>query len=417
MKKVIASAGLLAVGAAGLNAAYAPGLTRTQTSKPWSISASVRGFYDDNYNTQPSDRKEDSFGLEITPLIAVNFPKDQTYLGASYRYSMKWYEARDNNSVDQSHIATLKADHRFSEKYDIWLDDRFIYSQEPDLVEGGTPIRTDADGFRNSVKLGFNAGINERVGVGAGYANNWIDFDDEGAGSRSAQLDRLEHLFNIDGRYNVREDLTALLGYQFGLLEYTADELLYSAFGATEMSDIRDNYSHYVYAGAEGQLNPNLTVSGRAGIQYTDFDNLGEDAVNPYLNGAVTYSYAPGSYVQAGVTWRRQATDVTGATDPTGQGRNTVTDQNAVTLYGEVNHRMTAKLTGNGIVQGQVAEFNGGVADGEQDRFLVAGAYLDYEINKFLNAELGYNYDRLDSDLSNRSFTRNRVYLGLRGTY
>jgi hypothetical protein len=30
---------------------------------------------------------------------------------------------------------------------------------------------------------------------------------------------------------------------------------------------------------------------------------------------------------------------------------------------------------------------------------------------------LGYNYDRLDSDLAFRSFTRNRVYFGVRATY
>ena len=42
---------------------------------------------------------------------------------------------------------------------------------------------------------------------------------------------------------------------------------------------------------------------------------------------------------------------------------------------------------------------------------------LTYEINRFLAAEAGYNYDRLDSDLSFRSFTRNRVYVGLRASY
>ena len=56
MKKIIASVGLVAAGAASVQAQYAPGLTSQEMTKPWSLSASLRGFYDDNYLTrlQPS---------------------------------------------------------------------------------------------------------------------------------------------------------------------------------------------------------------------------------------------------------------------------------------------------------------------------------------------------------------------------
>ena len=76
MKKFIASAGLVAVGATGLHAAYAPGLSPLETSKPWSISATVRGFYDDNYATAPSSftGKKDSYGIELSPSAAINIP-------------------------------------------------------------------------------------------------------------------------------------------------------------------------------------------------------------------------------------------------------------------------------------------------------------------------------------------------------
>lgn len=60
MKKMIASAGWVALGTAALHAAYVPGLTSMETSKSWSVSASLRGFYDDNYAALPSsspDRK------------------------------------------------------------------------------------------------------------------------------------------------------------------------------------------------------------------------------------------------------------------------------------------------------------------------------------------------------------------------
>src|SRR5687767_8043545 len=152
MKKIIASAGLVAVSTAGLQAA-APGLSPMESTKPWSISATLRGFYDDNYTAIHKDAEEESFGIELRPAVALNIPLDQTLLGASYVYSMRWYEARENNSADHTHEVTLFANHRFSERYGLDVRNAFIYSQEPTQVDDEGPVttflRTDADAFRN----------------------------------------------------------------------------------------------------------------------------------------------------------------------------------------------------------------------------------------------------------------------------
>src|SRR5207249_7461814 len=102
MKKFIASAGLVAVGSTGLHAAYAPGLSPLETAKPWSISASVRGFYDDNFAAVNSSfpGKKDSFGFELSPSASINLPMEQSYLGASYVYTMRYFEGRPNNNFD-----------------------------------------------------------------------------------------------------------------------------------------------------------------------------------------------------------------------------------------------------------------------------------------------------------------------------
>ena len=54
MKKVIASVGLVALGTSGLQAALDLGDT-TDSRKPWSVSATLRGFYDDNPNCYPNN--------------------------------------------------------------------------------------------------------------------------------------------------------------------------------------------------------------------------------------------------------------------------------------------------------------------------------------------------------------------------
>jgi hypothetical protein len=69
MKKVIASAGLLALGAVGVHDARAD--WAAGPDKPWSVSANLRGFYDDNINTQPDDAagRQSSFGFILSPSI------------------------------------------------------------------------------------------------------------------------------------------------------------------------------------------------------------------------------------------------------------------------------------------------------------------------------------------------------------
>src|SRR5213592_2952543 len=103
MKKIIASASLAAVGDASLHGAYAPGLSPQEKSKAWTISGTVRGFYDDNPTASTGADKQESWGLELSPSLAVNLALDQTLIGFNYTYGLRWYEARENDSADHTH--------------------------------------------------------------------------------------------------------------------------------------------------------------------------------------------------------------------------------------------------------------------------------------------------------------------------
>src|SRR5436190_11367190 len=169
MNRIIVSAGLMAVGAAGVQAANTADLRPSETSKPWSISASLRAFYDDNWNTANKSVPVgplDSFGIEVKPSASIYYlPDEQTYLGAAYVYSMKWFESRKDHSIDQSHELTRKADHRFSERFRINLNDNLVYAQEPDIIEptGAQALFTRANQnvFRNRAAIRLNSQITE----------------------------------------------------------------------------------------------------------------------------------------------------------------------------------------------------------------------------------------------------------------
>src|SRR5688572_11732252 len=106
MNKITMTAGMFALSAASLRAADAMDAGTQQATKPWSVSATLRGFYDDNYSTSPREIRRDSFGFEVSPSASLNLIRDQTAIGLSYVYSYRWYEDRDSLDLpadDQSH--------------------------------------------------------------------------------------------------------------------------------------------------------------------------------------------------------------------------------------------------------------------------------------------------------------------------
>jgi hypothetical protein len=450
MKKIIASAGLVTVSAVALQAVEAPGLSPLQTAKWWSVSAALRGFYDGNPLTQNSSVDYDgSFGISIIPSFAANFPRDQTYIGASVQYMANWYENRPDNSWDQNLQAALKLTHKFSPRYNLSFDDVFTYADEPTVVDSGgivtnpTQLRSDSSGMRNRPSLNFTALLTERVGVQVGFANLWYDyFQDQdqaiedsippgggppsnplGLNSLAATLNRLEYYPSIDLRYQVREDLVGLVGYQFGVVDYTSNDPL-----TVDISDplnpefvspsVRNSQSQYMYVGGEYTLSQQLTAAGKVGATYTTFEDLSSnDGWTPYIDGSVTYQYLPGSQVVGGVRYQPSVTDLAAAGPSVTDLDQITANSDSWVVYAQVNHRITPRITGNVLTSIQHNLYQGGTFNDDVDWFFLAGLSLDYRINQHLSAEVGYNYDRLDSDISGRSYTRNRGYVGVRGTY
>lgn len=420
MKKIITSASLVALGAASVQAAYTPSMEAGDSAKPWSVSASLRGFYDDNYTTSPKPFARESFGVELSPAADLNLrPTEQTYIGLSYAYSMRWYEDRKQNSADHSHQANAKLSHAFSERYQLDLSDSFVIAQEPQVLDPSavvtTPLRSNGNNIRNTGSATVTAAWTELFSTVLGYSNTFYDYDQTGPASRSALLDRMEHLITINGRWQALPQTVAVLGYQYGMIDYTSKNSL--NFFTYVNPDVRDNKSHYAYVGVDQGIAQNLNASVRVGAQITDYDNpvpgSTQDTVNPYVDANATWTYMKDSYLQLGVRHSRSQTDVAFF----GASAVPTLDAETTTVYGSLNHQILPKLTGSVLGQAQFSSFESGAADNLSDYFFLVGVNLAYEINKFLVAETGYNYDRLDSDLAGRSYTRNRIYIGLRARY
>ena len=420
MNKIIASASLAALGATGLQAAYAPGLSPMEKSKPWTISALVRGFYDDNPTDSGRGQKQDSWGMEVSPSLAVNLALDQTLIGFNYVYDLRFYEARPKNDADHTHQVTLKVNHAFNERYKLDLNDSFNYAEEPELnAIAATTLRTQQPYLHNDARLAFNAELTPILGLEAAYENNIWDFNQRGPGSLSALLDRVEHLGSVTARWQAMPNTVGLLGYRYEIVDHTSKES--TAQNDPVLSPItdparRDTTSHYVWVGADQNFSSQLTAHVEVGAQFVDYPNRlpvdPDSTVSPYVAANATWNYNPGSYLRIGLTHKRNPTDV--AFQPISS--TPTLDQESTGVYGTVNHRITPKTTASLLGQFQHSTFKGGIDDGKVELLGTVGVNLSYQVNSFVSADAGYNYDRLDSEIG-RSYTRNRLYFGLRATY
>ncbi len=410
MKNILTTAGMAAAAVVGFQTTCAGQAVTVDESKWWQVSASLRGFYDDNYTAAPSGAEQDSFGFEVRPGLTLNHKGEQDIIKLQVLYSARWFEDRSRNEWDHSVIADLVGEYRLTENHVARLNDTFSYTREGTLLdEGGfqtvpTVARADGTNLRNIGDLRYVGQFTPLFGAEVSYQNTFYDFDQSGPGSYSAILDRMEHLIRGETRWTITPTIAGIVGYWYEKVDFTGDDLI--APGV--MSDSRNSSSHFIVAGADYTMSPQTFLSVRGGAQNVTYDNQpgDPDKWNAFGDVNVTYEYLEGSYFRLGGKYGRTRTDISGSLD-----------QKAGTVYAYVNHKIMEALTARLSGQLQFGDFNGGAFDGMSEGLYLLGLSLTYDINQCLGIEAGYNYDRLDSDSGGRSYSRNRVFLGVRGQF
>ena len=430
MKKIVASVGLVALGVSGLNAATVAGLS-TETVKPWTVSATLRGFYDDNLNSS-HDNKQEVWGVEASPSLGFAWATDLTSISLAYTYNFKYYDHRpagNSDRYDQEHDFNVALSHTFSPRVSLSVKDSFVIGQEPDTLransfyEGGFQ-RLAGDNIRNLGQITLNAQLTRSFGVEVGYANSYFDYAQHGDtdafgnffASASGLLDRIEHAGHLDGRWQFAPETTGVLGYEYREVNYIGDEYISDPAGLDPLkSDVRDSRSHYGYLGVDHSFRPDLTGSVRVGARFTDYynDPNNSNDTSPYAMASLRYVYLPESWLEAGFSYDQTATDQFSIANNGDITRSAT----SASFWASIHHQFTPQLSGTLLGQVQNSELNGGTEDGQSDLFYVFGVNLEYRINTYLATHIGYNFDKLDSDLNGRSFDRNRVYVGVTASY
>jgi len=425
MKRIINTAGLVVLGAASLQAVYGQGTVSSgDPAKPWSVSLDVRGFYDSNYLLDPAGAARHTWGTQVSPSANLNLPMDQTFIGAGFVYTLRYFANNPQGSpnADHTYQGNVKLEHTFNENYTVRASDTAVYAEDPTIVDSAfithPELREEQTGFHNTGHADLQAHFTPLLGANFAYNNNYYDYQSSVYGPL---LDRIEHLVSADARFQVQPDTVALLGYQFGYTDFTSNNPLE---GTTVAANSRDSESHYIYLGVDQTFSPHLTASARVGAEYTDYinDSFASGAWNPYGDGSLTWRYMEGSTVTLGVRHTRNVTDqaVTSGNSVGVSLQNLILDQETTMVYANVNHQFTGKISGTLFGQYQNSAFSGtgsGGYNNDVDDYFILGANASYKINQYFTAQAGYNFDKLNSEIQGRGFTRHVVYLGVRATY
>ena len=439
MKKLIASMGLVALGMMGFQAT-------SETSKPWSISGTLRAFYDDNITTlpdvillgldaegkvpinpetgMPEDlpevRKQESFGIAFNPKIEYGMNRDQTELGLSYGFGLRWYDDRDPDAADYSHAISAHLKHSASPDFKFEVSDTLRVAQEPEVM-AGTMLRArgEQDYLYNQLGIFATKHFADTFTVHAGYSNMLIEYDDAGF---AALLDRIEHTPLVHLKKSLGSETEVLVGYRYKFVDYTAGEIIGND---GSKSEVRNSESHYVYAGVDRIFDPRTAGSLRLGLQQTDFVEADNSASSPFVDANLTYGYAEGSTLQLGIKHERNRTDLAhryhAPQDERANVGNVILDQAQTVLYGSVRHRLTDRISAQMIahyINGEYDSSDRG-ADGATDEYFALGLNLSYRVHERMSVEFGYNFDDYSSGLLSyyRSYDRSRVYLGIQASF
>ena len=333
------------------------------------------------------------------------------------------------------------------------MTESFIVAQEPEVLNPNgpvnTPLRVNGNNLHNAVGLNFQAQLTRLFGLVLGYNNSLYSYDQNAGNnifpnqpSQSALLDYVQHTFTVDSTWTITDTFRGVIGYKFSAVYYTSHESVENDPNTPPLndgypyggpfyfpSDSRNNYSHYVYVGADETFNSDFSGSARLGLQYLDYYNSGTlsggkfvksgtDSLSPYVSLSLNYTYANSGALSFGFTYSHNQTEQ--AASAVNPGAGVTLDEASAVVYLTATQKLTPlspNLTASASLQYQNSVFNGGPSNSQSQNFFLLGLDLAYQFNPHLSAETGYNFDVLTSDLAGFDYTRNQVFVGVKAAY
>ena len=365
--------------------------TTSEFNKFFTVSASLREEFDDNINTTRTNKKS-QFKTVVEPSILLDFPMEQTSVSFRYTPTLIYYPDRDGRDYDLNHEFVGRVTHSFSSRLNLDAREQFRYSNEPAIFDSSALVRRSGEYFYNVASIQGDIQWTPKFGTTSAYTNIYTDYIDD---LLSETNDRMSHNFDQDFRYLILPTTTLVFagGYYFNDYENVS----------------RDSQAITASVGADHSFSPQFTGGIRLGAQYVDLLQGGGDNIAPYGSLFANYQLGARSSLELNYSHSFQPTD---ATNFYGQEADMISLAGRYQFTPKFSTKLQAMFTHGDYVSKYTL-----LGNSFQEDVLAFDLGFNYKLNNYVDFELGYTYTSVMSDFEVREYDRNRVYIGVRGTY
>lgn len=398
-------------------------------TKPFTASVALREGYDSNPLTQSYQSTRDiqsSTYTSIQPSLGYNYLGMQADMALRYDFSGTYYPSI-NQQYDIQYAQTFTGRYTYAidPRTSITLGNNFVYTEQPlvaQFVQAGISPTFNTSTINNLATVQADYRVTDRLSMITRWNNTLVYL-----GGSSANNNYMNNGAFQQFRLDFTPETVGTFSFDYQLYDYDLD------------NTYRDNQQVAFSVGADHTFLPTLFFSGRAGLQLNDNFGLadndfivgngglgsGEQEIGafPFASITGTWNYEQRSFLSAGFSTQIQQSNQANASD-----------SEAYTLNLNWDHYFTDKFS---VIQSffiNVATFTPQLSQEQASaaRLSYQGSGTQttvsyqckfaYEFLPYLSGELGWSYTSYGSyfDLNNGnggSYTRNQVYLGVRGTY
>jgi len=416
-------------------------------TKPFTATVAIREGYDSNpltapytpnVNSNPPGKEpQSSTYTSIQPSLGYNYIGLQADAALRYDFSGTYYPSL-NQEYDIQYAQTFVGRYTYAidPRTSFTLANNFLYTEQPlvaQFVQAGLAPVFNTSTINNLATAQADYRVTDRLSMITRWNNTLIYL-----GGNSANGNYMNNGAFQQFRLDFTPETVGTFSFDYQLYDYDNDNAY------------RDNQQVSFSIGADHTFLPELFFSGRIGIQLNDNYGLADssDIINaggmgsgeqeigaaPFASISSTWNYEQNSFLSAGFSMQVQQSNLA-----------TQSDSEAYTLNLNWDHQFTEKFS---VIQSffiNLAQFTPELSQDQTTALFVsqgqslaqaAAQYkgsgtqttvtyqckFAYQFLPYLSAEFGWSYTSYGSyfDLNNGnsgSYTRNQVYLGVRGTY
>ena len=398
-------------------------------TKPFTASVALREGYDSNPLTQSYQSTQDiqsSTYTSIQPSLGYNYLGMQADMALRYDFSGTYYPSI-NQQYDIQYAQTFTGRYTYAidPRTSFTLGNNFVYTEQPlvaQFVQAGISPTFNTSTINNLATVQADYRVTDRLSMITRWNNTLVYL-----GGSSANNNYMNNGAFQQFRLDFTPETVGTFSFDYQLYDYDLD------------NTYRDNQQVAFSLGADHTFLPTLFFSGRAGLQLNDNFGLadndfivgngglgsGEQEIGafPFASITGTWNYEQSSFLSAGFSTQIQQSNQANASDSEAYTLNLnwdhyFTDKFSVIQSFFINvATFTPQLTQEQATAAQLSYQGSGTQTTVSYQCKFA-----YEFLPYLSGELGWSYTSYGSyfDLSNGnggSYTRNQVYIGVRGTY